>query len=786
MRSIIFEKVNAFINDERERMNKEIEEKRQQLEEQKEERRENVEKKQQELEQKQQILKDMRKKSRAYKDEAERIKGNKMLKEGYRFYLDKNKELKGSIYELNKEVNALEKECQSLKFEYEDFIIEDDEVLKELVNGLNEFDNTYGKIDFTSENGVYNIETIIGRQEEKETSRMSDGQVYNENNEPVDDMEEIKKMQKQQILKEKIDQRFAEIEKGFEDLLIAPYIKAKENIKKEDNLEEALEDLQSMDLKDIYAEGLTYFEEGSPEAEELKNVIKLVKEREKEIEAQGTKQGGVKPGVPKPEGAKPKGAKPEGAQPKGTQPKATVKDCRVIDSNGREIDNIETIRAMQERQILEEELEQRLQEIKAGNEDLVNDSYLLLEQDLRDREDIENVLESLEGKTIKDIYEGMLEQAKTPEEKEELEGIISELDAREAQLINQEQAQEQEHEQILTKIEQKIIEWETGNEDLLLPIYSDYIDFYIEKSSEDYDYAKQMLEYFEGTNLSGFYKDILDAISKEEEPSEEDITDIEDIKNIVAKLAERDKHRIKSTTIVIEPYRDLIQINIKGRPKTIALKNILELTSKGKELQEGELISKFGVNRCNPAILEALTEIGEKYPIHKDLIDEYINTFSDGKTDKIDDIIYYFNEGEKNKADNYKKIVSACKKYAKADAKYGMATIEKTGKKGIIDRLKGLGIKIESFFINQNQKRLESKEAKEYRTSRLKRFKEKNEDIEEPVKKRDPKAFMKKMQEKAKKSKSEEIDMSEAIEKLQAINQEMNDQPVVKEEEEVL
>ena len=874
MRSTIFEKSSALISDSKEKVNQAIEEKRQELEEKKEEKRIKLEEKQQELEEKKQQRRDMNKRSKALVQYLQLIE--KDLGKNDKVYMAVGEEKLQATREkedLSRDINALEKECETLKIEYEDFIIENDEELKELVNTLNEFDEIYDKMNSENEEVIANIEEmVVNHIEDSEIStnneipRLTEDEVeveappkiitmddirreqikeeekawelyYEEDKQQQEEwkkqqdvewekyfkiQERNKKMPKRQVLKKKLGEVFAQIEKDNEDLILPNYIKFKEDLEEKKDIEKVIKALEGKTLLDIYKKQLVHMDENSKTRKELEAIIEELKARQE--------------------------------RPEGTKPEQKPKP----ESNGRDenITNPKSVRELEERKALQEELMEMLAEIKKGNEDIVHPKYLRFEENLMEREDLEEVIKTLKGKTLIDIYNSqiihMKEGSKT---RKELEAIIEELKARQEKkeetkpegtkpegtkpqgakpegtkpqgtkpegtkpqgakpegtkpqgtkpegtkpegtkpketIDNEEQLS---HQELLEAINEKIMEWENGNEDLLLPIYFDYIDFYIKGSNEDYDYAKRILGYLERTNLLGFYKDALDTIMKEKQPSEEDIRNISDIKDVIAKLAARDKHRIKSTTIVVEPYKDLIKINIKGREKTIGLNNILGLVGKGKELQEGELISKFGVNRCNPVILAALTEIGEKYPIHKDLIDEYISTFSEAKTDKIDDIIYYFNEGENNKADNYKKIVSACKKYAKADAKYGIATIEKSGKEKLSKE--GIWARIQNFFTNRKQKRLESKEAKEYRTSRLKRFKEKNGDIETPVKKRNPReAFMKKINVKGKKQ-AGEMDMSEAIKKLesvnqkvrecQALNQEIKKKLDDKEEEEVL
>ena len=335
MRSTIFEKVGAFISDSKEKMNQEIEEKRQELEKQKEEKRENLEKKQKELEEKQQILKDMSTKSRAYKDEAERIKGNKMLEEGRRFYLEKNKELNVSIYDLNKEVKTLEKECQTLKFEYEDFTIENDEGLKEAEKRLNDFEETYGKIDFTSEDAIDYIEEIVeNHKEEDEIHKLTEDEVEVEEPDKVITMDDIetdekikeeekkaweiydeenkkqqdewKKQQEVELeklgkknekikeapeLQQQLEQRFIEIEKDNKDLLLPSYIKLKENLKVKGDLKKVLTALEGKTLLDIYEEQLKYVE-GTESRKQIENAINELKARQKGEKSEEQKQTG--------------------------------------------------------------------------------------------------------------------------------------------------------------------------------------------------------------------------------------------------------------------------------------------------------------------------------------------------------------------------------------------------------------------------------------------------------------------------------------------------------------
>ena len=707
MRSTIFEKVGAFISDSREKVNQEIEEKRQELEEKKEEKRRNLEEKQQELEKKQQLRTDMNKRSKALTKHLRLIeqdlgKSDKI----YRAVEEERLQVIREKKDLSRDINALEKECEVLKFEYEDFDIESDEKLQELVKNLSDFEQIYGKVNFESEELLDYIEVIIANYEEKETTRMSNGQVF-VNDEPVEDMGTIIDMEENQILKEEFEQRVAEIEVGNEDLIemLPPdYVLSKIELTEKQDIEDALKFLEGKKLLDILQEQAVQFEENSDERKKYESVIEKIIQREKQKEE---KTVGQQTAEQEPVGQQPTGQQTVGQQPTG---------------------------------------QQQVRQQTAGQQ---------------------QVRQQTAG------------QQPTGQ-----------------QQVIQQTAEEMTHEEILMQIEQEFIRLETGKEDLLLPIYDAYKQQYITDSKEDYEYANKILEYCKGTNLLGFYKDILNAIDKEKQLLEEDILQETEIKNIIKEIKSREKRMIRSTTIVIEPYKDLIVVNIKGREKRIALNGITKLISKGKELQECELISKIGINKCDPAIIEALTEIGKKYPGHKNLLDEYINSFNDG-TDKIDDIIYYFNNEENNKPENYKEIVTACKRYAKDGKKYGMAKIEGTPKIGILDRIKGLGIfeRFSNFINKQSQKRLESKEEKEYRTSTDEGLnkKRKNREVKEnSVNRRNPNAFMEKMQEKAKRGKrgkDEEVDMSKAIERLRAVSLNVEKRPdseQQQEEEEIL
>lgn len=389
MRSTIFEKVWAFINDTREKMNKEIEEKRQELEKQKEEKREELkeklENKQQELKEKEQLRSEVHKKCRAYQDESIKIKGNKILEEGYTFFEAKSKEFNNNLYTLNKDVKALEKECEALKFEYEDFSIENDEGLQELVNRLNEFDNTYGNIDFESEDAIEYIgEMVESYKEEDEIHKLTEDEVEVEEPEKVVTMEDIEN-----------DEQVKQQDEKFEE-------------KSEEQPKEVEQNQQPVEKKPTEAKQKTT--------------------TEKQTKAQ-TKAGAQKP---------------TGANPKPTETKQSCKETlRVGISKGEEeqvevkvqAEDMDSVFDMQEKQILIEELEQRLAELKAGFEDIVevDGNYIALENNLRSYEsveDIEWVLQHLEGKNILDIYEGMLAQEEIPKEIEYLKNIIKQLEER--------------------------------------------------------------------------------------------------------------------------------------------------------------------------------------------------------------------------------------------------------------------------------------------------------------------------------------------------------------------
>lgn len=761
MRSTIFKKVGAFINDSKEKMNQEIEERRQELEEKKEEKRENFEKKQQELEQKQQLRRDMNKRSEALTKYLQLMEHD--LGKDDKVYMAVGEEKIQARREkenLSREINALEKECETLKFEYEDFSIENDERLQELVNRLNEFDNTYGKIDFESEDAIQYIgEMVENYKEEDEIHKLTEDEVEVEEPEKVVTMEDLEQIKEEE-------------KKAWE-------IYDEENKKQEEkNKKQIEEEWKKHDEKD----------EKPAEAKQKTTT-------EKQANAQ------TKAGAQKPIGANPK---PTNAKP--TETKQSCKETlRVGISKGEEeqvevkvqAEDMDPVFDMQEKQILIEEREQRLAELKAGFEDIVevDGNYIALENNLRSYEsieDIEWVLQSLEGKNILDIYEGMLAQEEIPKEIEYLKNIIKQLEERAENLDLEKLVNE------FPKVELTNFAKEYAN------LHTDYMLDVIDKEGYSRVAKELMNEYRDDTEsikrMIECYKKLRDIGNIEPETEEEKAKWIEemnaideeykDVKDVAVQLLDMEddlinaktinsKWKSKSTTIVVEPRTDSIKIAIKGREQPIKINNLLELIEDGKALQEGELISKMGINRCDPAILEALKRIGEEKPIYKNLLDEYINSFN-RQTDKIDDIVYDFNNERENKLGNYKEIAKACKKYAKDGEKYGMATIEGMSKEGIWAKIIGGLEKARDFIKRQYQKRIESKELKEYRLNKDEKNKEKS------IKKRNPKAFMIKMQEKAKRGKSERIDMSEAIAKLQAINGELENQEPSKEEEEVL
>ena len=287
MRSTIFEKVSTFINDSREKMNQEIEAKKQDLEEQKEAKRKNLEEKQQKLSQKEQLKRDMNKRSKVLTKHLRLIeqdlgKSDKV----YRGIEEEQKQVIRDKKGLSRDINALTRECEALKLEYEDFDIESDEKLQELVKNLSDFEQIYGKVNFESEEGLDYIEIIIANYEEKETTRMSNGQVF-VNDEPVEDMGTIIDMEENQILKEEFEQRIAEIEAGNEDLIemLPPdYVLSKIELTEKQDIEDALKFLEGKKLLDILQEQAVQFEENSDERKKYESVIEKIIQREKQKE----------------------------------------------------------------------------------------------------------------------------------------------------------------------------------------------------------------------------------------------------------------------------------------------------------------------------------------------------------------------------------------------------------------------------------------------------------------------------------------------------------------------
>lgn len=181
---VIYDIVKEFLDSNKEKMNKEIEEKSQ------------IEEKAWKA--KKEATRNQRK---AYKlrnlVEKEAGKESKV----YKAANEEAKETLEKFETLSKEHNAAKNELEEAK------------------GRLVEFNGKYDGIDFASEAGVYNLFDIIGLQEEKETARMSDGQVFGEDNSKIDDMDEVKKMQEEATKKQEEEQkaeteRKAELEKG--------------------------------------------------------------------------------------------------------------------------------------------------------------------------------------------------------------------------------------------------------------------------------------------------------------------------------------------------------------------------------------------------------------------------------------------------------------------------------------------------------------------------------------------------------------------------------------------
>ena len=437
MRSTIFEKVDAFISESREKVKKEIEEKRKELEEQKEEKRKKLEKKQEELEEKKQLRRAMNKKSKALEGIVLKTKQDLGSNDPVYFHLEG--EMKKSVKEkedLSRDINVLKKECQTLQFEYEDFDIESDEKLQIAVQKLKDFEEIYNKIDFKSEEAIESIEIIIEKREIEEVS-----EAKGQDDKWIDGMD-------RQILEEKLEQRLTEIEEGNEDLLGNPiYMKFRNNLKKRDNLNEILKILEGKKLLDIYKGTVSHLQENSKIRQEVERIIGELEAREKEKgKVERVKEEDVEeiktPKIVTMEELQKEAGEQEAKEPKAGEQKAREPKAKpIIDMangqiyrNGEQISvtDMGTIMDMQERQILEEELEQRLAEIEEGNEDLLTPGWIELREYLMEQDDIEKVLKDLEGKKLKDIYEGQIPlMEEGSKEREELQNIINELETRE-------------------------------------------------------------------------------------------------------------------------------------------------------------------------------------------------------------------------------------------------------------------------------------------------------------------------------------------------------------------
>ena len=201
---------------------------------------------------------------------------------------------------------------------------------------LNSFKEIMGNIDFSNSKYTYFLQTLIGRMEEKNMSRMSDGIVYEygkkienmqnftvgdalniindetENTQfyieqkldknkiarlkdedvdvetppPIYTMEDIEKEQQKNNL-ETLKTIFAKIECGFEDCLSPLYIKLKEKIFEDNRYEEAINNLQGLKIEDIYekiAKRVEKFSINSPIRKKEEDMFEAAKTRRKELE----------------------------------------------------------------------------------------------------------------------------------------------------------------------------------------------------------------------------------------------------------------------------------------------------------------------------------------------------------------------------------------------------------------------------------------------------------------------------------------------------------------------
>ena len=459
MRSTIFEKVSTFINDSREKMNQEIEAKKQDLEEQKEAKRKNLEEKQQKLSQKEQLKRDMNKRSKVLTKHLRLIeqdlgKSDKV----YRGIEEEQKQVIRDKKGLSRDINALTRECEALKLEYEDFDIESDEKLQELVKNLSDFEQIYGKVNFESEEGLDYIEIIIANYEEKETTRMSNGQVY-VSNERTDDMDRIMEMEETQILREEYEQKIAEIEAGYEDLLkmLPPdYESSKVELTTKQDFEDILKFIEGKKIVDILKEQATKFEENSDERKRYESIIEKIEERQQseiignnklnseemesllgvieEVAKVRTDQGQVVDVTIGELLDQETNTVTEGLPKKIINYK---QGSYYIDANEKivEINGLrQKTTEWTKEEFLKLVLEERFGDIEADNKELLLPSSNKFKNLLEQRKSAEEILEYIEGKKLLNIYEKQLEfMDKNSKSRKELEKVIKILKEREKQ-----------------------------------------------------------------------------------------------------------------------------------------------------------------------------------------------------------------------------------------------------------------------------------------------------------------------------------------------------------------
>ena len=190
-REVIYSKVKEFVNNSIEQMNKEIEEKREQEIEGKIKK--EIEEKTKELEEAEQKRKQsFSARMKAYKVRKMLLKevGNeskiyKVADEEAKEKLEKNKEdvkrskiLKQELQEKNIELQEKEQEILGME------------------QDLQYFKDKYDDIEFLSEHGIYTLLDMIGLEKEQEMVRMSDGKVF-DGQEEVSDMGTIMDMQEE-------------------------------------------------------------------------------------------------------------------------------------------------------------------------------------------------------------------------------------------------------------------------------------------------------------------------------------------------------------------------------------------------------------------------------------------------------------------------------------------------------------------------------------------------------------------------------------------------------------